>query len=92
MRDNAAEDGFARSFDGITVYVKSTGVWGNFRAGAWEFGVLRGSSVVVGGVQVVGTRAAPIASATGGATIDTEARATIDQMLNVLRHHGLIDN
>ena len=71
--------------------MKSTGVWANFRAGAWEFGLLRGSGVMIGGVQVVGSRAAPIASPAGGTTIDAEARATIDQMLNALRNHGLID-
>jgi len=82
---------FIAPFDGISVYVKSTGVWANFRAGASMTATPRRSGVMIGGVQVVGSRAAPIASPAGGTTIDAEARATIDQMLNALRNHGLID-
>jgi hypothetical protein len=32
----------------------------------------------------------PIGSPSGGATIDTQARSVIDQILSALRQHGLI--
>src|SRR5690242_2174 len=47
--------------------------------------------LVIGGQQVVGSRTSAIASPSGGTIIDTEARATIDQILTALRGHGLID-
>lgn len=48
-------------------------------------GVFRISST-----QVVGARQAAVADATGGATVDTEARAAINTLLARLRTHGLI--
>jgi hypothetical protein len=52
---------------------------------------VRGSSVVISDQQVVGPRLPPIASATGGSTVDVEARAVINAMLGAMRQHGLID-
>jgi hypothetical protein len=46
--------------------------------------------VKVGGQQVVGSQAAAIASPSGGATVDAEARTAIDAILAALRAHGLI--
>jgi hypothetical protein len=74
----------------LSVYVKASGTWANYRSGAWEMGILRGSGVVIGGQQVVGSRVAAIPSASGGTIIDSQARAVIDQILNALRQHGLI--
>jgi hypothetical protein len=82
---------FIGPLDGMTVYIRSTGNWAAYRAGSWEIGRLRGSSLVIDGQQVVGSRAAAIASPAGGATIDAEARAAIDQILGSLRQHGLIE-
>ena len=76
--------------EGMILYVKSSDVWANYCAGAWDIGGLRGSRLEIDGDQVVGGQAAAIASPAGGATIDGEARATIDLMLDALRHHGLI--
>jgi hypothetical protein len=45
----------------------------------------------LGGQQVVGSRAEAILSPTGGTTIDSEARAIIDQILATMRQHGLIE-
>lgn len=81
---------FVSPFEGLSAYIRTTGVWALYRAGAWELGSLRGTSVVIGGQQVVGSRAAAISSASGGATIDTQARAVIDQILTTMRQHGLI--
>ena len=82
---------FVAPLEGMAAYVKSTSTWALYRAGAWELGILRGSSVEVDGLQVVASRAAAIASATGGTAIDTEARGVIDEILAALRHHGLIE-
>jgi hypothetical protein len=75
----------------MTVYVRSSSVWATYRAGAWELGQVRGSSLVLAGQQVVGSRAAAIASASGGTTVDSEARAVVDQILAAMRQHGLIE-
>lgn len=79
------------AIEGMAVYVRSTSSWAIFRDGAWELGIVRGSSVIIDGNQVIGSRASGIAAPTGGATVDAEARTAIDQILGALRQHGLID-
>ena len=74
----------------MCLYVKASGSCATYRLGAWEIGSLRGSNLVLGGQQVVGSRGAAIASATGGTTVDVQARAVLDQILATLRQHGLI--
>ena len=81
---------FVAPQEGAAVYIKSTGNWATYRLGGWEIGVVRGSRVLIGGQQVVGGRAAAISSPSGGATVDSQARSTIDEMLAALRTHGLI--
>lgn len=44
----------------------------------------------IGSTKVVGTQEAAVADASGGATVDTEARAAINALLARLRTHGLI--
>jgi hypothetical protein len=78
--------------EGTSAYVKATGVWANYRAGAWELGTVRATSLVLGGSQVVGARLAPIAGPSGGTSVDAESRATINQVLAALRQHGLIES
>src|SRR5260221_3537708 len=78
--------------DGMSAYVKATSAWANYRSGAWELGVLRGGSLVLDGVQVVGNRLAAIAGPSGGTNSDAESRAAINQVLAALRQHGLIDS
>jgi hypothetical protein len=82
---------FVAPTDGMSAYVKSTGVWAVYRAGAWEMGTVRGASLVLGGLKVVGSRAAAIADPSGGTTIDSQARATLGLVLAALRQHGLIE-
>jgi hypothetical protein len=82
---------FVAPLEGMAAYVKATSIWAVYRSGGWELGVVRGSTVQVGDQQVIASRAAAIASATGGATIDIEVRAVVDQILGALRHHGLIE-
>jgi len=83
---------FITARDGMIAYVRSSAVWAAFRAGAWELGTLRGSSLVVGGQQVVGPRGGAIAGPSGGATIDSEVRTAVTQILAALRQHGLVDS
>jgi Protein of unknown function (DUF2793) len=76
--------------EGMTFIVRSDGTVAVYRAGVWEVGNVRASSLMIGGQQVVGSQADPIASASGGATVDAEARAVLDQILVAMRQHGLI--
>ena len=82
---------FVSPFEGFSAYVRSTGTWAAYRTGAWELGLLRGASVVIGGQQVVGSRFASISSASGGTTVDAQGRVVVDQILAAMRQHGLID-
>src|SRR5206468_6591956 len=81
---------FVPPLEGFSVYVKAVAQPACYRAGAWEIGVLRGSSLVIGGVQVVGSRGAAIASPSGGTTVDAEGRAAIDHILRAVREHRLL--
>lgn len=81
---------FVTPVEGMRMYVRSTGTWAIFRNGAWEIGQVRAAAVVIGDEQVVGNRAGAIASPAGGTTVDGEARAAIDAILEALRQHGLI--
>jgi hypothetical protein len=82
---------FLAPVDGMTLQVRGSGASVCFRSGAWEIGVLRGSSVSIDGTKVLGAQQAAIAGPSGGATIDAEARAAIEAMLSALRSHGLIE-
>ena len=59
-------------FEGQSVRVRSTGVGAVYHDGAWEMGVVRASSVTIGGEQVVGSRTGAISSPTGGTIVDVE--------------------
>jgi hypothetical protein len=82
---------FIQPFEGMTFYVKSASSWAVYRGATWEIGMLRGDALIIGGQQVVGPRVAAIASASGGAVVDPEARTVLDQILNAMRQHGLIE-
>ena len=81
---------FIAPFDGLSAIIRTSGLRAEYRMGAWEEGILRADRLEIDGQQVVSSRAAAIASPAGGATIDGEARAAIEQILVALRHHGLI--
>lgn len=77
--------------DGMLAYVRSTSLWAVYRSGDWELGSVRGSSLIIGGQQVVASRGAAIAAPAGGAIVDAEARSALGQILSALRQHGLIE-
>jgi len=81
---------FVAPIEGMFVWVKSLSAFAQYVAGQWEIGAVRASRVLVDGMQVVGAQAAAITAPIGGATIDSEARATIASLLNALTAHGLI--
>jgi hypothetical protein len=83
---------FASPVDGMTVFIRDSMSFATYHAGNWEIGILRGSAVEIGGIQVVGARALAISSPLGGTTVDSEVRSAVDQILAALRHHGLIES
>lgn len=92
LKNDSAEEGFARSLEGMAFYDRSSGTWAAYCNDGWDVGILRGRQVVIDGNQVVGARAAAIAGPSGGSVVDTEGRAAIDAMLIALREHGLIES
>lgn len=81
---------FIAGREGLRLWVSGQNVEAVFHGGAWEFGSLRGAQVVIGGVPVVGAQQGAIAGPAGGSVIDSQARATLGQILVALRAHGLI--
>ncbi|RYD23975.1 MAG: DUF2793 domain-containing protein [Lysobacteraceae bacterium] len=81
---------FVMPREGMAVWSVADGQVARFVTGAWITGVLAGSHVSIGGVDVVGPRRAAIPDPTGGTVIDVQARATILAILGCLRGHGLI--
>ena len=86
----AAARGLLAPVDGLSALVRSNRLRAEYFGGAWEVGVARAASIEIGGEQLLGPQAPAIASPSGGATVDAEARAAIDQLLTMLRGHGLI--
>lgn len=75
----------------MTAFVRSSSVLAAYQTGGWELGIVRGSTLILDGQQVVGSRRAAIADPSGGAAVDAEARTAVSQILAALRQHGLID-
>lgn len=82
---------FVPPVEGLNLHVKASGATASFAFGAWEVGVVRGTKLVVNGQQVVGSRRPAIPDASGGTTVDTQARQALAQVLSALRQHGLIE-
>ncbi|MGI8931537.1 MAG: DUF2793 domain-containing protein [Sphingomicrobium sp.] len=76
--------------EGMRLTERTTGVELAFRGGIWTSGAMRASEVSIDGLKVLGARAPAIADPAGGTTIDTQARAVLEQILAALRTHGLI--
>lgn len=80
---------FQAPSEGMLCWVKATAALATYRPTGWTT-MMSVSGIAVNGIAVVGARQTAIAGATGGATIDTQARATLDLILAALRNHGLI--
>ncbi|MEA3039037.1 MAG: hypothetical protein QOE79_1550 [Sphingomonadales bacterium] len=76
---------------GMSVWNKADALTLRYDGTAWSAGEVVGSSLRVGGVQVVGERLPAIASPSGGTIIDEEARAAVSAVIASLMSHGLID-
>lgn len=61
-----------------------------YREGVWREGDVVGDRLMIGGVRVVGARAAAIADPAGGSVTDETVRGTVVAILAALRQHGLI--
>lgn len=81
---------FVPPTEGMTLVDRSSGQFLSRRSGAWEAGILRAQEMRVDGVTVVRNRQSPIADPVGGAQIDGECRAAVEQILAAMRAHGLI--
>ncbi|WP_426267862.1 DUF2793 domain-containing protein [Sphingomonas sp. LHG3443-2] len=81
---------FTNPVEGLELLDRASGRRWHFASGTWSLGIVRASEVRVEGVKVLGTQRPPIANATGGTTIDSEARSTLAQILTALRAHGII--
>ena len=76
--------------DGMSALIKTSGLRADYRSGGWGIGKVIAERVEVDGVKVLGAQGAAIASPSGGATVDAEARAAIGLILAAMRQHGLI--
>jgi len=76
---------------GMAVWDKAAGHARLWTGSNWSDGKLPVAGLTVAGQQVVGGRLGPIASPSGGTTIDAEARAAIASLIVALKSHGLTD-
>lgn len=81
---------FLQPFQGLVVWVLGDNMFARWDGTNWEAGTVTANAVKIAGEQVVGPRQSPIADPSGGAIVDVEARAVIEEILNALRNHGLI--
>jgi len=75
---------------GWRVWLKDEAVEARYTGSTWVAGEVRAATVLVSGTQVVGAQQNAIADATGGTTVDAEARAALNALLAACRAHGLI--
>lgn len=75
--------------EGMRVWIEESEAFALFTGGGWITGRAYGR-LYVDGLQLVGPRGASIAGPTGGGTIDIEARAAINEIVERLQSHGLI--
>jgi hypothetical protein len=75
---------------GMMLWSKVDAVFIHFTGIAWVVGSWPVQQLMVAGQKVVSDRQPAIADAVGGAVLDSQARATISNILNAMRAHGLI--
>ncbi len=81
---------FVEAREGMIVRTAADTGFASYTGGAWQVGIIAGAALKLSGDQVVGPRRPAIADASGGATVDGEARAAVNAVLAALRGHGLI--
>ena len=81
---------FLAPSDGFQVWLETRGVVARFIDGVWTVGRLFGEELWLNGTKMLSIPAASISRPVGGTVIDAEARATISEVLDALRHHNLI--
>lgn len=81
---------FVEAVAGMTALDKASGQTAAYDGTAWTIGAIKGASLKLAGLQVVGPRLAAVATPSGGTVVDVEARAAIGLILDRMRSHGLI--
>ncbi|MDR6848482.1 MAG: DUF2793 domain-containing protein [Sphingomonas sp.] len=81
---------FLAARDGMNAWSRGDSAFARFDGSRWRIGEVTGACLLVAGRQVVGEQQSAISAATGGTTIDAEARATLAAVLAAMRSHGLI--
>lgn len=81
---------FSMPGEGWRCMVVDRGAALSFRSGFWQDEVVREDGIYVAGTKVIGARQDDIDAPSGGTIVDDQARETINNLLTVLRAHGLI--
>lgn len=76
---------------GLVAWINGDGAHAVFDGSRWRFDAWPMRNVEIGGVTVLSTRQAAVASPIGGELVDVQARAALSQVLVSLRNHGLIE-
>lgn len=74
---------------GMAIWVADRGIAARYETG-WKFGEIAGETLLLAGQPMLASPAPAIPDPNGGATIDAEARATLAEVLDVLRRHHLV--
>lgn len=82
---------FLAPVEGMSIWDKGGGFARRWTGSGWSDGKIAAAGLLVGGEQVVGPRLSALASPSGGAVVDSEARAAIAAIIVALKSHGLTD-
>lgn len=81
---------FLAPHPGMTVWRIEDGLTARYQDGAWRIGEVCAASIVIAGSPMLAAQQMPIAGASGGSTIDLQAREVLEAVLETLRNHRLI--
>ncbi len=80
---------FVAPFEGMQAWSIADGQNARRTGSAWIVGVQTALTLSIGGQQVVGGRQPRVVAPSGGATVDSQARAAIASIISGLEAHGL---